>query len=989
MIGRLLILLTLLASIPSQGPIGSANRASADELQADVTSLLATRCLQCHGPGDSQAGLRLDIRKGAISELESGNTAIIPGDPDNSELLRRIIDPTDPMPPEGERLSAEEIEKLQQWIAQGAEWKPHWAYRKLQQPAVPTLSDSEFSSWIKTPVDAFVLRRLESLGLKPSPPADRRTLLRRVYYDLVGFPPTPQEIKTFLSDNSTDAYERVVDQLLASPHYGERWARHWMDVVHYADSHGFEHDIYRDSWPYRDYLIKSFNEDKPYARFVQEQVAGDVLFPEDSQALVATGFLATGPWDLSALQSGNPDSVDYLISQYLDRDDILSTVMSTFVSSTVSCARCHDHKFDPISQSDYYNLQAVFAGIDKATRLYDPDPTVTQRRKELTLQKAELATKQASADVSLLDSQLQEKAELWAQSLPTWTLLEPLSYTSAEGATLTKEDDGTLFASGTRPETDTYTVTTQPKLQQITAIRLDLLADQRLPAAGPGRQDNGNLHLNEFKLSISSADDPANKKQLPFKSAHADFNQEGWGVENSIDSKPATAWGIHPQVGKSHSAVFLLQEPLLCEEGTQLIFELEQSHGRSHLIGRFQLAAIDTDDPGLLVPDTPLKSILAIPPPQRTQSQKIELAAAYLNWPLEQELGLLPEQKKLYCGTNKFTPDRGHQPARTPRPIHLLKRGNINSPDALAEPGTLSCVPDLEPKFNLADPNHEGQRRAALATWLANPKNVLTWRSITNRIWHYHIGRGIVATPSDFGQMGQQPTHPELLNWLAINLQQNGGSLKWLHRLITTSSTYRQSSQHRDDFANIDGDNRYLWRMNRRPLDAESIRDSILIHSGKLDTTMGGPPAKQFLDAKVFGLRAEADYASYDVDNPDYFRRSIYRYVYRTMPDPFMNAMDCPDASQLAPVRNNSITALQAAAMLNDPFLVRQCEHIATRIISSNSELPDQINAAYQLLYGRPATESELATIQQYTTKHGLANTCRLLLNTNEFLFID
>ena len=983
-VGLLLVLLVTLM------PIGAFYNAHAEEdLQTVVPALLSSRCVQCHGPGEAEAGLRLDGREHAIQELESGAYAIVPKQPTASEVLSRIKDDENPMPPEGERLTPAEIRLVEGWIEQGAIWEPHWAYRELSKPDLPKVANEELASWKKNPIDAFVVHKLQVLGMQPSVEADRRTILKRLYYDLIGLPPSPEQMQVFLEDKSTDAYEKVVDQLLASPHYGERWARHWMDVVHYADTHGFEHDIYRDSWPYRDYLIKSLNKDIPYSRFVEEQVAGDVLFPEDPNAIVATGFLATGPWDLSALQAGNVDSIDYQISQYLDRDDIVSTVMSTFVSSTVECARCHDHKFDPISQAEYYNLQAVFSGIDKAPREYDSDPEVMRRRIELTARLNEIETKRKNENPYLLEPSVQVAAASWVESLPTWTTLEPHTFSSAEGTTLEKQPKGSLFATGAKPEVDTYTIQAVAPLNQVYAVRLELLADERLPSGGPGRQDNGNLHLNEISIQAAPRSNPDAIKDLTLKSAHADFNQKDWEVEKSIDGNSSTAWGIHPEVGKSHSAVYLLEEPLSGDEEYELTFKLEQTHGRHHTIGHFRLAAIESYKPKSVEVDASLHDIVAIQNNLRTQEQKIKLAAAYLKWPLQQELDSLPAQQKIYCGTNQFQGDRGLQPAKSPRPIHILGRGSIYSPGELAVPGTLSCVPKMDSTFHLVNSDDEGQRRVALAHWLSSRDNVLTWRSIVNRVWHFHFGRGLVATPSDFGRMGAIPTHPELLDWLAVALQEHGGSLKWLHRQIVTSKTYRQASDYHANYAKQDADNRYLWRMNRRSLDAESIRDSLLSFSDKLDTKMGGPPVKHFVETRAFGLRKEADYGAFDVDSKDYFRRSIYRYIFRTMPDPFMNAMDCPDASQRAPVRNNSITALQAAAMQNDPFLVRQCEYIAERIERVQSKLPDQVDYMVQLIYGRPPEPKEVEMLVDYTTQHGLANACRVLLNSNEFLFVD
>jgi hypothetical protein len=575
------------------------------------------------------------------------------------------------------------------------------------------------------------------------------------------------------------------------------------------------------------------------------------------------------------------------------------------------------------------------------------------------------------------------------ESLPAWTVLDPYRYESADGATLLKESDHSLFSAGKRPEKDTYTVSVRTSLPRLTAIRIDLIADDRLPSSGPDRQENGNLHLNELIFSAKPLGARSSLKRVTLRAARADFNQTNWEISKSIDGNPGTAWGIHPRVGQSHSAIYMLEKPLSSETRFELIFKLAQFHGDGHLVGHFRLGAIDVEEPDTQAIDPRLQRVSTTLSGKRTREQLLELAGLYMNWSLKRVMSTLPERKRLYCGTNQFTAVGGHRPAETPRAIHILARGSVQSPGDLAEPGTISCISGLSSQLEITDSSDEVSRRAALARWLTDKNNVLTWRSIVNRIWHFHFGRGLVATPNDFGLMGATPTHPELLDWLTVKFLQNGGSLKWLHRIIVTSSTYRQSSAGQEEYARMDNENRYLWRMNRRVLDAESIRDTILQHSGKIDLTMGGPPIKQFIDAKVFGLRAEADYRQFDVDDPGYYRRNVYRYICRTMPDPFMNAMDCPDASQRAPIRNTSITALQAAAMLNDPFLVRQCEHLGQRLAELKPEMSDQLDMAFQLLFGRSPETAEIDAVVSYAAKHGMANACRVLLNTNEFLFVD
>jgi hypothetical protein len=868
----------------------------------------------------------------------------------------------------------------------------HWSYRPLVQPSVPPVKNAK---WVRNPVDAFILTKLEAKGMVPSAEADRRTLIRRVYFDLIGLPPTPEDVKGFAEDTAPDAYEKLVGRLLASPRYGERWARHWIDVVHFAETHGNDQDRVRpNAWPYRDYLIKSFNDDKPYARFVEEQLAGDALYPDDPQATVALGFLGAGPWDESSQMSIQDGTVDKLIARNLDRDDMLTTTMSTFSSSTVHCARCHDHKFDPISQAEYYNLQSAFAGIDRAERPYDADPLTHRARQSLLARKRELNTNRMSL-ATLLDASLQSQVRQWEQSLAStpqiWTALTPSASSTTGGTTLVTQADGSLLATSASPDIDNYTITASTPLKGITAIRIDVLADESLPAKGPGRAVNGNFHLTELKLSASPQRDEKVLTRVELRNGTADFEQQSWNASAAIDNNPQTGWGVDPAEGKSHYAAFETKDPIGFEGGTTLKFDLEQHVGRQHTIGRVRISVTTAATPVKASPHPPtITAILALAESERTNVQRAELALHLLKIQVDQQLAALPSASTVYAGTSEFTPDGNFTPAKGPRPIFVLKRGDVSEPREAAVPGGMSCVPGLESKFNLPDATNESARRAALSKWLTDPKNVLTWRSIANRVWHYHFARGIVDTPNDLGVMGGVPSHPELLDWLAVWFRDNAhGSLKSLHRLIVTSSAYRQSSAHNAEFAKVDGDNRLLWRMNRTRLDAESVRDALLQITGKLDSTMGGPSVSQFILTPGKHVTPEVDYVGFNPDDPANFRRSIYRFLFRTLPDPFMESMDCPDLSQLTPVRSTSVTALQALAMLNDKFIVRQAEHLAERVVKTSLELSAQINAIYELALDRSATPREMELLSAYGQRHGLANVCRLVLNSNEFMFVN
>jgi hypothetical protein len=900
-----------------------------------------------------------------------------------------------------------------------------WALRPVLKPNVPGVTGAT-ANRIRNPIDAFVLAKLKEKGLSPAPEADSRTLIRRLSFDLLGLPPTPEEIVAFVKacDGKPQAvrdaeYEKLVNRLLASPHYGERWARHWMDVVHFAETHGHDQDRVRpNAWPYRDYLIEAFNSDRPYAQFVKEQIAADVLFPNEPQRLPALGMLAAGPWDESSLRDIREDSIDRQIGHYLDRDDIVSNVMSTFSSVTIHCARCHDHKFDPISQEDYYSLQADFAGVGRAERPFDADAAVARKRQELRQKLAALTARDAKILAELASPALQDEIKAWESKSPravVWTVLEPATFTSANGVTLTKLADKSILAGGMRPERDVYTITAANDLQGITAVRLELMTDDSLPHHGPGRQDNGNLHLNEFRIKAAPKIAPEKARPIAIANATADFDQQGWTVRQAIDNQPGTAWGIYPEVGKAHYGVFELKDEIGATDGTLLTFILEQQHGGGHLIGRLRLSVTTSPKPVRITkfPDAVAKA-LAIDLDKRTTEQKFVIASHYLKEKLELELAKLPPPKMVYAVAHDFKPDGSHKPPPKPRLVHILKRGDINRPMGEAGPGALECVSVLTARFDLKHPDDETARRAALAQWLADEKNPLTWRSIVNRVWHYHFGRGIVDSPNDFGKMGGRPTHPELLDYLAFTFREQGGSMKMLHRLIVTSSTYRQSCGISNSespatavagnvgsalflhpkFANrnpqsIDVDNRFLWRMNRSRLDAESVRDAILLVSERLNRTGGGPSDQQFSMRPGIHVTPLVDYRPFEWDRPEGHRRSVYRFIFRTLPDPFIACLDGADASQLTPARNTSITPLQALSLLNNDFIVAHSKAFAASLEKASKDRDRQIAIACQRIWGRTPTDSEREEMKTFANKHGMANLCRLLFNSNEFLFVN
>jgi Protein of unknown function (DUF1553)/Protein of unknown function (DUF1549)/Planctomycete cytochrome C len=974
-------------------PFGQAAETT-PSFERDIRPLLESRCYKCHShkTGKMRGGLTLDSSNGWTKGGDSG-PALVPGKPEQSLLIQAVRYADKKMPPD-KKLSDTEIATLEAWVKLGApapketlatsgkdnDW---WSLKPMKRPVVPAFPEEQ-AKWVRSPVDAFILAKLRDKGLEPSPEADRRTLIRRLTFDLHGLPSAPDEVETFVADKDPQAYEKLVDRLLASPRYGERWARHWLDTIHFADTHGFEHDLARpNAWRFRDYVIERLNRDIAWPRFLREQLAADVFFAGEPRLTVALGFLGAGPYDQS---TANTALVTF---DYLDRDDLVTQTMATFASATVNCARCHDHKFDPISQQDYYALQAVFAGVGKGDVTYDEDVAVAKQRKRWHALKT--AVDKGQREV-LLATENEALVAEWEQTRGTrnvkWEPLHVQEFVSTDGSTLQRLADGSIQAAGTRPDKDTYKLTATTELGELTALRLDVLADEALPKKGPGRQDNGNFHLNEFEVQLikPSATQP---EKLKIMRAAADWDQDGWGVAKAIDGNPATAWGIYPKVGESHYAIFELEKKQALEPGAKLVLLLKQLHGSGHLIGHLKLSA--TSIPGAAATLSPplVEAALQVPRDKRTPEHRLVVAAHVLRQRIEEELVRLPAPRKVYAAAASFESDRGALALTEPKVVHVLKRGDINKPGEEAVPGSLSAISTLKGHFTLPNPKDEAARRAALADWLADPNNPLTWRSIANRVWHYHFGRGLCDTPSDFGRMGGLPSHPELLDWLAAELRDNGGSLKKLHRLLVLSSTYRQSVTQRDDAAKVDADNRLLWRMNRQRLDAESYRDAVLAIAGRLDLTMGGPSVQHFKITKGPQLTPTVSYTDFDWNSSGANRRSIYRFVWRGIPDPFMEALDFPDLGLLAPVRGQSASSLQALALYNNAFVLCYSEHLAARATKLGDSTSERVRHACRLVLLREPTEAERLHFAAYADKYSLSALCRVLFNSNEFLFVN
>lgn len=833
------------------------------------------------------------------------------------------------------------------------------------------------------PVDRFIQAKLAEVGLTSSPLAPPKVLVRRLYYDLHGLPPDEGECAEYLADPSDRNWERLVDRVLASPRYGERWARHWLDAIHFADSHGTEHDVFRPyAWRYRDYLIESLNGDTPWPRMIREQLAADYFYPEEPRLTAALGYLGAGPYDLSAAATA-PKSFEYM-----ERDDLVTQVMASMVSTTANCARCHTHKFDPITQEDYFSLQAVFAGVGKGNLFFDED-------RETAVQRAhweELKRLAAHRDPALLAmSEIQAATEKWIaarRETPEWSILPLSTFLSTEGATLRRLEDESILVEGERVATDTTVVVAAPTARVFRAIRMEVMTDDSLPLRGPGRAENGNLHLHEFEAQVLRSGERA-ATRLKFLKASADFDQAGWTSSMAIDGNLKTGWAIHPEVGKPHELIVELETPIELTERDQLTIVLKQPQGGVHTIGRFRLSTSAAS--GAVVHYLPqeLRSALETPEAMRTEAQRIAVAATAAAQLAEEELAKLPPKSKVFGAGNVVENEKGLTSLGSPKPIFVLKRGDLSQPMGEVGPGTLSAVTTLPSRFELDAHAPEAARRAALAEWIAARDNPLTWRSIVNRVWQHHFDRGICDTPSDFGRMGGTPTHPELLDYLAVWFRDEaGGSLKRLHRLLLTSKTWRQSSAGGQE--DRDPENKFLWRANRRRLDAEAIRDFTLSASGRLNYSMYGPGVEHFTQRPGPQATPTLDYRAFDWNSPVAGRRSIYRVVWRGIADPFMEALDFPDMGLLQPTRGFSASALQALTLLNNDFMLVHSQAFAERCRrEAGEDIEKQIRFAARTVWGREAITEEIEAMTPVAKKHGLAAVCRALLNSNEFLFVE
>jgi len=979
----------------------------------DIQPIFQQTCLKCHGPETHKNSYRLDAKSIALNGGDYHAPNIIPGKSSESPLIRFVSgqDEKITMPPKGERLTEKQIALLRAWIDQGAEWPETasvkvenkldwWSLKPLARPEVPKVQGSKFK--VRNAIDAFIVAKLQEKGLPQSPEADRRTLIRRLYFDLIGLPPKPEEIEAFIADKDPEAYGKLVDRLLASPQYGERWARHWLDVVHYGDTHGYDKDKPRpNAWPYRDYVIRAFNEDKPYARFVQEQIAGDVMYPGTRDGIEALGFIAAGPWDFIGHAEVPESKTDGKIARHLDRDDMVSNTMQTFNSLTVGCAQCHNHKFDPISQEDYYSLQAVFAALDRTDKKYFADAELTKRFNELENKQSELTARKKVIEGKI--KQLGGK-ELTA-------LDEQIAAASKKSLGNTRSEFGYHSAISKEQNESKWVQVDLGKSVVIDKVVMQPCYDD---FNGIG---SGFGFPVRFKIEVSD--------DVEFKTGRV--------VIAAKDKEDARNPGTIPQSFASSGATgryVRVTATKLAFRKDDYIFalaELEVYDSTGHnLAANATVTALDSiEAPPRWRKANLVDAVAPQPDPVSSgqlaelESKRVKLLESLLDAngkaekaQIEQDLNrtkidlaAFPKPDVVYAGTVLYgsgnfagTGANGGKP----RPIYVLNRGSVLSTGKEVVPGAVQAISWLPGRFEKDAQGPEGERRADLAKWLTDEKNPLTWRSIVNRVWQYHFGKGLAETPNDFGRMGVQPTHPELIDWLAVEFRDGGQSFKKLHKLIVTSATYRQVSSFGfgvsgsevgqvrllTSAATVDADNRYLWRMNRRKLDAEGVRDSVLFVSGKLSLKMGGPAFQDFVIEKP-EHSPHYEYHLHDPEDPLSHRRSIYRFIVRSQMQPFMTTLDCADPSMLVGKRNESLSPLQALALLNNGLMVTMAKHFAEKLEAGGGDMSVQIERGFYEATGRRPTQDETKKLVIYVKAFGMTNACRVILNLNEFNFVD
>lgn len=1003
--------LACLAACVALVSVTAAQDVRSVSFEKSIAPLLLSKCVTCHSGDEAKGGLDLISAEKLRTGGESG-AGVVPGKPNESPIWQRIS--ADEMPPK-HPLTADEKAAIKTWIEAGAVWTggvldplkistdqragyDWWSLQPLSKVVCPLIADP---SGVREPIDSFVQAQLNAKGFHPTPPADRRVLIRRVTFDLLGLPPAPEEIDEFLADKRPDAYERLVDRLLASPHYGERWARHWLDIVRFGESNGFERDLPRpNAWPYRDWVLEALNRDMPYDEFVRWQLAGDIIAPNNLDAMRAVGFLVAGPHDTVV------PVVDRMRATMRqdELEDTIGVVGQTFLGLTVNCARCHDHKFDPITAKEYYQIASALAGADHGEREFTPPETTRQlatwqsRIDQLTKQ---LQDQETPIREKILAERVRTPGDVPSPNLPVpiaaWDFTRDAKdqvgrmHARLVGtAKLEREGlvvDGSSCAMTAPIEKDLGEKTLQVR------VRL-----QSLQQSGGGAISLQTIDGHTFDAIVYGELEP--NRWMPGSTGFQRTSSYGGSAEEAADKQFVTITQVHREDGtivcyrNGQPYGKPVRKDQAVRYGTgkaQVVFGLRhgtEPGGNRMLNGVIASArlydralspeevAVSSDTTNTYITEAEIASRLSADQRIARASKQEELASLRFKHAELTKAGPL----KIYSAIATQAPA-----------MKIHKRGSVSLLGDEVAPAGLAAIQGVDSNFGLKPDAIESHRRMKLANWITDANNPLFARVLTNRLWHYHFGAGLVETPSDLGFNGGKPSHPELLEWLASEFSAADGprrfSIKRLHRLMVSSATYRQSSQLNPQAAAVDAGNRMLWRMNPHRLEAESVRDAILCVAGQLNTELGG---KGYADVNSYFFKGTQFYDPIDPTGFANNRRTLYRMWARGGRSPFLDTFDCPDPSTTTPRRSATVTPLQALSLLNHSFSLRMAEQFASRLKADAGDAPaDQIRRAYLLLFGRDATADEVALSEAFVKRRGLPAFCRAMWNSSEFLFVD
>ncbi len=956
------------------------------EFNRDIRPILSDHCFACHGPDAKhrEADLRVDTQEGLLG-ADGNSGAVAAGNVEHSVLFSRVTseDTEELMPPPkfGKPLSPNQIALLKRWIEEGAVWEGHWAFQPIREAAIPDVSAVEAATheaFLKNEIDPFVLRSLDAQGLKPSPVADPRTLVRRLSFDLLGLPPSPEVVQRFQADPSPAAYEQLVDSMLASPHFGERLAMWWLDLVRYADSVGYHGDQPMSVSPFRDYVIQAFNTNKPFDQFTREQLAGDLNPAPTEEQLIASGYNRLGM--MSA--EGGVQPKEYLAKYVAER---VRNLGGTWLGVTLGCCECHDHKYDPFSAQEFYQFEAFFADIQEqglyggakwGSEMQVPTAQEAQKKSELEQSIALVKDKLNTPTNELAQAQL-----AWEATQVDWQVLKPDAIESLGGVTLIVQEGGSILASGANPATDTYTLTFNQTPADITAVRVEVLPHDSLPKQGPGRAGNGNFVLSEIRIATqgTAADSP--EESVPLQNASATYEQTGaaekhphkkWAAVAAIDSDangPTWGWAVMEQVGKPNAAIFETTKRIGGAE-QRLVVRLDQNlDNPQHTLGHFRISVTTAPQPVSAQTTLPpeLAEIVRIPVADRAEAQAQQLATHYRSIaPLldETRKQLTTLEAQLAALNNSITTTLVTAKVE-PRMIRVLNRGNwMDETGQVVEPAfpeILGGTPKLERRLTRQD----------LAEWLVAPENPLTARVTVNRLWKLYFGNGISARLDDLGSQGSWPSHPDLLDWLAGRFVDSHWNVKEIIKLMVMSGTYRQSSLVDPALAERDPGNQWLARQSRFRLDAELVRDNALAVSGLLVDSVGGKSVNPYQPA---GYWAYLNFPQREWKNgqaDQLYRRGLYTHWQRQYLHPSLLAFDAPSREECTADRPRSNTPLQALVLLNDPSYIEAARALAERSLQQSVDNDTaRVDWILQVVLNRSATQVELEVLTQLLASH-------------------